>query len=122
MSEKYTILYVDDEMMNLLLFKRLFKDHFIIHTAESGKAGIEILSSQREIKAVLSDMKMPGMSGIEFVTIAKKEFPNTHFFILTGFEFTPEIADAMKNQIISNYFSKPLNINEIVTSINDSLK
>jgi two-component system, response regulator, stage 0 sporulation protein F len=122
MSEKPTLLYVDDEMMNLILFKRLFKDHFTILTSDSGKAGIEVLSAQPEVKAVITDMKMPGMSGIEFVTIAKKQFPNTQFFILTGFECIPEISDAMESGTISKYFSKPLNINDIVTSINNSLK
>jgi len=122
MNDKTKILYVDDESMNLLLFKRLFKDHYQIFTANSGNAGIEVLLSETGIRAVICDMKMPGMDGIEFATTAKKMFPETQFFILTGFDFLPEISKAMNSNTIVKYFSKPLNINDITTSIDAALK
>jgi len=121
MSEKTTILYVDDEMMNLMLFKRLFKDHFHILTAESGRMGLEVLASEKDIKAVVSDMKMPGMSGLEFASRAKNDFPDVVFFILTGFDRSPEIVEALNSKLISKYFGKPLNPTEIIGSIHEAL-
>ncbi len=121
MNEKTTILYVDDEPFNLLLFKRLFKDRYDVMTSESGLEGMEVLRSENTIKAVISDLKMPSMDGIEFVTKAKKEFPNVAFFLLTGFDCTPEITEILEKKIIFNYFGKPLNINHITSSIEKSL-
>jgi len=121
MSEKITVLYVDDEMINLMLFKRLFKDHFYILTAESGNKGLEVLASEKEIKAVVSDMKMPNMSGLEFAVKAKNQFPDVVFFILTGFDCTPEMIEALNSKLISEYFGKPLNSAKIIGSIQEAL-
>ena len=79
MSEKITILYVDDEELNLELFKINFNKEYNVITAESGKKGLEMLFAFPEIKIVISDMRMPGMSGIEFISIAKREYPGILF-------------------------------------------
>ena len=121
MSEKATILYVDDESMNLMLFKRLFKDHFTILSAESGNEGLEVLASEKEVKAVVSDMKMPGMSGLEFAIKAKNQFPDVVFFILTGFDRTSEMVEALNSKLIAGYFGKPLNPTEIIGSIQEAI-
>ena len=121
MNDKATILYVDDEPFNLLLLKRLFKEEYHVLTASSGWEGLDILYSEKRIRAVISDMKMPGMNGIEFITKAKEAFPDTAFFILTGFDCTPEISDALKNNLISKYFSKPLNTRDILESLKKAI-
>jgi response regulator RpfG family c-di-GMP phosphodiesterase len=58
-NNKITVLYVDDEMINLELFQMTFKNTFEILTAESGKAGLEIMQNYSKIQVVISDMKMP---------------------------------------------------------------
>ena len=118
MSEKITILYVDDEPVNLLLFKVNFQKKYNVITAISGFEGLEQLRSNPEIVIVISDMKMPGMTGIEFIQLAKVEFPNVIYFILTGFDITPEIEEALNARIIHKYYCKPFNVNEIEDSIN----
>lgn len=122
MEELPSILYVDDEPTNLLLFKINFKKKFDVITALSGEEGLEILAQNPQVKVVISDMKMPGMNGIEFITLAKQEYPNIIFYILTGYDITPEIAQALKNKLINQYFSKPFNLPEIEKSINTALK
>jgi response regulator RpfG family c-di-GMP phosphodiesterase len=121
MSEKITILYVDDENINLLLFKVNFQKKFNIITAQSGYEGLEQLRAHPEIVIVISDMKMPGINGIEFIKLAKVEFPNIVYFILTGFDITPEIEDALSSKLIHRYYSKPFNVNEIEDSINQAM-
>jgi len=69
MNEHHTILYVDDEPINLELFEMNFQKRFNVLKALSGAEGLKILESKADISFVVSDMKMPGMSGLEFITI-----------------------------------------------------
>ncbi len=117
MTDKPTILYVDDEPVNLQIFELNFRNRFHVLTAESGLKGLEILKIRHDIKAVVSDMRMPGMNGIEFIRTAKKHYPHITFFILTGFEITDEIRMAMKEGLVIQYFKKPCNLPEMEESI-----
>jgi two-component system, response regulator, stage 0 sporulation protein F len=121
MNEKITILYVDDEPINLTLFTLNFKSKYNILTAKDGFQGMQRLQESPEVLVVVSDMKMPGMNGIEFISLAKKDFPNICYFILTGFEITDEIQNAIEGGLIQKYFRKPFNIKEIEKAIADSL-
>jgi len=121
MSEKVVVLYVDDEPINLMLFEKNFVRTYTVFTAESGYKGLEKLSNNPAIKIVVSDMKMPGMNGVEFIRKAKNKYPAIEFFILTGYEITEEIADALNEKIISKYFRKPFNMHEIDSAINEAL-
>ena len=121
MEKLVSILYVDDEPINLMLFNINFKKKYNVITAISGEDGMVKLKQNPQIKIVISDMKMPGMNGIEFISMAKKEFPSVIFYILTGYDITTDIAQALKDKIINQYFSKPFNISEINNAIYASL-
>ncbi|RLD80386.1 MAG: response regulator [Bacteroidetes bacterium] len=121
MEKRVNILYVDDEQLNLELFALVFKKKFNVITAESGFEGLEKLKENKDVCIVISDMKMPEMNGIEFINHAKKDFNNIAYFILTGFEITTDIADALKQKLINKYFKKPFNSKEIESTINDVL-
>jgi response regulator RpfG family c-di-GMP phosphodiesterase len=105
---KPTLLYVDDESINLELFELAFDDIFTIYTKQSGVEGLELLSKQNDIKLVISDFKMPGMNGVEFVTKANKLYPNTIFIILSGFSQTVECTELITDGVIKAYIVKPL--------------
>jgi len=122
MNEKPTILYVDDEPINLKLFELNFRKKFNVLTAESGLEGYDLLKKNPHTAVVISDMKMPGMSGIDFIRLAKKDFPGISYFILTGFDITEEIADALNERLIHKYFRKPFNMKEIESSIMEIIK
>lgn len=122
MNDKITLLYVDDEPINLKLFELNFRKKFNVLTAESGSQGYELLKQNPHTIVVISDMKMPGMNGIEFIKLAKKDFPKISYFILTGFDITEEIADALNERLIHKYFRKPFNLREIETSILEILE
>jgi response regulator RpfG family c-di-GMP phosphodiesterase len=115
-----TILYIDDEPLNLMLFEDIFKNEFNVITGLSGFVGMEKLNQHPEISIVFSDMKMPGMNGIEFIVQAKKEHQDKTYFLITGYDITDEIANALENKIISKYFGKPFNIEEIRKTINNN--
>lgn len=82
---------------------------------------LEILSIDKDICIVFSDMRMPEMNGIEFITKANKLYPEISFYILTGFEITSEISEALDNGLIDKYFQKPFNINLISLEIENIL-
>jgi YesN/AraC family two-component response regulator len=100
-----------------MLFEANLEKKFHIITAENGIKGLELISVNNDIKVVVSDMKMPVMSGIEFIQRARNNFPEINYYILTGFEITDEIQQALDNGLIRKYFRKPFNMNEISSEI-----
>jgi two-component system, response regulator, stage 0 sporulation protein F len=121
MSDKPTILYIDDEPLNVMLFEINFSKRYTVITAKSGYEGLEKLKENEPIKVVFSDMKMPGMNGVEFITQAKISFPEKAYFILTGYDLLDDIASALKSKLIQKYFCKPFNVPEIEKTIIESL-
>lgn len=121
MSEMITLLYVDDEPINLKLFTLNFKSRYNVITAESGFEALDLLRNYPDTQIVISDMKMPGMSGLDFIRKAKESYPKICFFILTGYDITPEIMLALNEFLIHRYFQKPFNMKEIECSINEAL-
>jgi response regulator RpfG family c-di-GMP phosphodiesterase len=117
-NQDITILYVDDEDVNLFLFNANFKKKFNIITAKSGKEALEKLDVHNDsIIVVISDMRMPIMSGIEFIQKAKTIYSNIHYYILTGFDYNEEVEAALKNNTIQKFFTKPFNASEIEETI-----
>jgi response regulator RpfG family c-di-GMP phosphodiesterase len=116
-----TILYVDDEPVNLAVFDINFNKKYTVITASSGKEGLSILRSNNSINIVISDMRMPEMDGLEFIRTAKKEFSNIIYFILTGFDITKEISEALTTKLIQRYFRKPFVSSEIEHAINTAI-
>jgi len=121
MSDKPTILYVDDEPTNLLLFRINFQKKYTVITAISGYEGLEKLRAHPEIVIVISDMKMPGINGIEFIKLAKVDYPKIIYFILTGYDITPEIEEALNSKLIHMYFSKPFRVDDIDRSLTETI-
>ena len=121
MNSKTKILYVDDESINLVLFEINFSKKYAVFTADSGAKGIELLAINPDITVIVSDMKMPSMNGIEFIKKAKEKYPDKEFFILTGFDITEEILDAINTGLILKYFKKPFNMKEMDMAITDAI-
>lgn len=115
MNDKPKILYVDDEEINQVLLKINLSKTYDVITASNGPEGLQILNDIPEIKLVASDLKMPIMNGIEFIKKAKKTYPQLPFFLITGYDITPQIIEAIDSQLIFKHFKKPFNIIEIQT-------
>jgi len=118
MKTNKNILYVDDEKINLEIFKINLHRFFQIETAQSGTEGLEILDKHQNINLVISDMRMPEMDGLEFIKQAKEKHPNIQFYIMTGYDVTPDIKDALDSKLIEKHFSKPYDVSNLLTSIN----
>ncbi len=121
MNKGITILYVDDEDINLFLFERSFNAYYNIITAISAAEGLKALDNHGDdIIVVVSDLKMPGMDGIEFIRLAKEKFNSIYYFLLTGFDYSPEIDAALKTKLIDRFFTKPFDVTAIREAV-DSL-
>lgn len=112
-----TVLYVDDEPINLELFKMSFRRVFNVIVAESGPQGLEVLQNTNGITAVISDMKMPNMSGLEFIQKAVTYNSSISYFLLSGYSISQEVEESIENGLIKKYFQKPFNKAEIIDSI-----
>lgn len=118
-----TVLYVDDEEINLFLFERTFRKHYNVITATSGEDGLLKLDDHKnEIIVVISDMRMPGMNGIEFIRKARLVHDKIAYFILTGFDYNEEINKALEEKVIHEFFTKPFDIDKIMTAVTNAVK
>ena len=116
-----TVLYVDDEQLNLLIFRGNFQTEFNVLVAENGELGLRVLKENESIVAVISDMKMPKMNGIEFIKNVKGHKPELPCFLLSGYDLTPEISEAKKNKLVVDFFQKPIDIPKVKKAIDDLL-
>lgn len=117
MGSKIKILYVDDEPMNLELFALNFEDKYTILTAESPFAGLNAVASNPDISIVISDMMMPHMDGLDFIKCVRELQPNMVCFILTGFDLSEVLLEALNKRVISKYLCKPFDIKAIEKAI-----
>lgn len=110
---KVKILYIDDEEINLRLFKINLGNKYDIITSKSAINGLDILSNINDIPIVVTDMRMPKMGGIEFINTAQVSHPDVDYFILSGYDITDEIQNYIDQGIIKKHFKKPFNLREI---------
>ncbi len=118
---KDSILLVDDEQSVISALKRvLLEESFEIFTANSGTEGLDIMKNNR-IKLIVSDERMPGMSGTEFLTTVKNLFPSTIRIMLTGHANIQAAMSAVNSGEIYRFFAKPWNDIEIKLSIKSAI-
>lgn len=121
-STQMTVLCVDDEINILKSMKRvLHKCDFTLLLAEGGEKGLAILA-QKKVDLVISDMKMPGMTGAEFLAQVAEKYPETYRIILTGFSDMESTVDAVNKGKIHRYLQKPWDNTELVEAIDTGLE
>ncbi|MEO0471610.1 MAG: adenylate/guanylate cyclase domain-containing protein [Bacteroidota bacterium] len=119
MAKKFSILYVDDEPQNLVSFKATFRREYSVFTASSGSEGLEILR-QHPIQMVITDQRMPEMTGVQFLQNVLPEFPETIRIILTGYSDVQAIIDLINNADIYRYITKPWEEDELRMTIENA--
>lgn len=119
---EHSILLVDDEPGVISSIKRsLLDEGYEIYSANSGVEGLTVLK-EHDITLVISDEKMPGMSGSEFLSAVKKLFPDTIRIMLTGHASLQAAMNAVNNGEIYRFFSKPWNEIEIKLAIRSAIE
>ncbi len=118
-KKDFNILYVDDEEHNLHSFKAVFRREYNIYSALSGEEGIEILKNNN-INLIITDQRMPGMTGIQFLEKIVPQYPDVIRMILTGFSDMDAIIDAINTGRVFRYINKPWNENELRMTIENA--
>ncbi len=102
----YKILVVDDEPANLNLLERIFSPHYEVIKSGSGAEGLEMIA-RHDISLIISDQRMPGMTGIEFLQKAAGLRPQCVRIILTGYTDAGSLIDAINSGVVYKYVTKP---------------
>jgi response regulator RpfG family c-di-GMP phosphodiesterase len=102
----YKILIVDDEAANLRLLERLLSPEYSVITAESGNVALDILARE-SVALIVSDQRMPGMTGIEFLKRAAVVAPQSVRIILTGYTDAEALVEAVNSGVVYKYVTKP---------------
>jgi signal transduction histidine kinase len=118
---KGTILYVDDLKTNLILFQATFEKDYTVLLAESAARALDILKEQ-EVQILVTDQRMPGMTGTQLLEIVAAEYPDVRRFLLTAFTDFETVVEAVNKGHIHGYINKPLKADEIRISFSNSLE
>lgn len=111
-KKKFSLLYVDDEATNLRVFKANFRKFFNVFTSTNPIEAIDILN-QEEIQVIVTDQRMPEMTGTQFLEKILPDHPDVIKIILTGFTDIEAIKDGINRCGIFKYITKPWNFDEM---------
>jgi response regulator RpfG family c-di-GMP phosphodiesterase len=122
MSESATLLFVDDEPNILSSLRRVFRPQgYTVFVAESGQAGLELLEREK-VDLVISDMRMPSMSGAEFLEQVRLKWPDVVRILLTGYADVSSTIAAINRGEIYRYIAKPWEDNDVVLVVKQALE
>ncbi len=118
-THEYNLLIIDDEPDILKALRRQFRHDYSIHIANSATEGYEIMT-QTPIQVIISDQRMPGMSGVEFFDRTKNEFPDAIRLLLTGHSDLQSVIAAINDGNVFRYIAKPWDPDEIETIVREA--
>lgn len=117
-----TLLLVDDEPGVLNALRRLFRgEGYRVLTAESAAAALDLLSTE-PTQVIISDQRMPGMSGVEFLSRVRLLYPQTVRIVLSGYAEIDTVTEAVNHGAIWKFFSKPWDDDKLIDEIRNAFR
>ena len=116
MSDKATLLFVDDEERVLRSLEVLFKQRFRVLSTTDGAQAVEIVRRER-VHVIVSDQRMPIMTGVEVLRRVREASPNTMRLLLTGYSDLEAIVNSVNEGEIFRYLTKPWSAKEILGTV-----
>ena len=117
----YKIIVVDDEPSNLRVLERLFRHDYEVITAESGEEALRLLS-EHDAALVITDQRMPNMTGVELLKRTADIRPHMVRIILTGYTDIETLVEAINSGLVYKYVTKPWNNEELCLTVNRALE
>jgi diguanylate cyclase (GGDEF)-like protein len=105
-ADKCSLLVVDDEPYILPTLSAMLANDFEVHTADSAEAGQQVFA-ERDIHVVLTDQRMPRMTGVQFLEWVRARFPKTIRLLMTGYAELEDAVDAINRGQVYHYLLKP---------------
>lgn len=106
MSQKTTVLIVDDEVRSLESLERILEDDFNVLTAENTVEAEKVLQTEW-VQIILCDQRLPGLTGVEFLKTVRHKWPNIIRMIISGYTDSEDIISALNEAGIYQYITKP---------------
>jgi len=116
METKISVLYVDDEENNLISFKATFRLKYTVYTALNGDQALQLVR-EKPIDVIITDQRMPQMTGVELLEEIIKINPEPMRILLTGYADMSAVVDAVNKGKIFHYLSKPWSEEELTNTI-----
>jgi two-component system, sensor histidine kinase and response regulator len=120
-KEEKAVLYIDDEEKNLTSFRSVFRKEYKIYVAQSAQEGIELME-KHPIHLVITDQRMPNMTGVEFLERIVDKYPDVTRIILTGYSDVEAIIQAINKGRVYRYITKPWRKEELKETIDNALE
>lgn len=120
--EKIKILYIDDEMNNLIGFKATFRIDYNLLIANNTAEALEHLKKHPDIRIIFCDQRMPDKTGVQFFEEIRSDYPLPIRMLLTGYADIESVIDAINRGNIFRYIKKPWTDADIITSIDEANK
>jgi signal transduction histidine kinase len=121
MSDVKRILYLDDEENNLVAFKALFRREYEVYTTTSPQEAVQLLN-EFQFQVILSDQKMPDISGVEFFELTVTDFPDAVRVLVTGYADIEAVIDAINKGGVYRYVTKPWDENDLRICIENAFE
>ncbi|MDJ0736196.1 MAG: response regulator [Nostocaceae cyanobacterium] len=118
---KPKILVVDDEPDNLDLLYRTFYREYKVLRASSGPAALDLLAQEGDVAVIISDQRMPMMSGTEFLSLTATQYPDIIRIILTGYTDVEDLVEAINAGKVFKYVTKPWEADELTALVRQAL-
>ncbi len=115
------VLFVDDDQDNLAVCEAVCGDEFEVLTATSGVLALELMRAH-EVAVVVSDQRMPYMSGVELLEKIGAEFPDTVRILVTAYSDVHAAIDAINRGRVRRYLKKPWEPDELRAEVNDAIE
>ena len=116
------VLFVDDETNVLQAYNRGLRKQFTVKTAEGGRLGLDALREEGPFAVVVSDMRMPEMDGVEFLSEVKGLYPNTVRVMLTGNADQKTAIDAVNKGDVFKFLNKPCPPEDMAKTLNAAIE
>jgi adenylate cyclase len=115
------LLVVDDEPDNLDLLYRTFHREYQVLRADNGPAALEILANEGDIAVIISDQRMPLMSGTEFLSLTATQYPDIIRIILTGYTDVEDLVEAINQGKVFKFVTKPWNSDDLKAVVRQAM-
>lgn len=118
---KHTVLVVDDEVDNVDALERLFRRKYNVLKATSGRQALQLLEQNR-VSLIVTDQRMPNMTGVEFLAESMESHPDSIRILLTGFTDIDSVISAINSGQVYRYVTKPWDPVDLANTVDKAIE
>lgn len=120
METSATVLLLDDEVRSVESMARILSEEFAVHMAYSAAEALQILT-QTSVHVILADQRMPEMTGVEFLTQVRRDYPDIVRMIISGYTDAEDIIQGVNDAGIYQYISKPWHPDNLLLTVRNAV-